>query len=925
MPWIDKNWNRKMPIKENKENYSISQEAWHAMPLEDVYKELVSSVNGLSDEEVKNRLLFYGANELPHGKEISIVKIFLQQFVNPLIFILVAAAIASIAIGEASDSIFIFLVIGINAIIGTFQEYNAEKSAAGLQHLIKIKAIVTREGKEHEMESEQLVPGDIIHVESGVKVPADIRLIQSSNLEINESFLTGESLASKKQNGILATDLSISERSNMAFAGSTVDKGRGKGIIVATGIHTQVGQIAQNVAEGESAKPPLILRMEKFTTQITQFIAVLSVILGVFLRLQGMEYSAIFFLVVALAVSAIPEGLPVALTIALSIATKRMAKRNVVVRKLTSVESLGSCTVIASDKTGTLTVNQQTAKLIVLPNSETFVVSGEGYNDKGDIKPIVNSSFELNSGTNSCLNQLLFCGFLANEGLFYFEDNEWKHHGDAMDIALLAMFKKSGLDQAEIQKNMPIIDTIPYESERKYAASFYQENGVTKIAIKGAVETVLNFCNRQLIGSKTENLRTEEIIKQVDQLSAQGYRVLAFASGPKDSFVKKNTYEDSDISQVCFLGLVCFIDPLRKEAKKSVEKCKNAGIKVLMITGDHPSTAENIALELGILAKGSSVITGQILESSGAPDSPAFEKMVSSATVFARVSPMQKLHIVNVLIKMGEFVAVTGDGVNDAPALKRANIGVAMGSGTDVAKDVGAMIVVDDNFASLVAGVEEGRYAYDNVRKVIFLSISTGAAEILLFLFSVAMALPIPLLAVQLLWLNLVTNGIQDVSLAFEKGEPGAMNKKPRKPSESIFNKLMMEQTIVAAATMSIIVFGFWYWLIEIQQMNQLHARNLVLLLMVFMQNFHTFNSRSESFSVFKIPLNRNWLLVFGVLAAQGLHIISMQIPFMQSTLKIEPITVTEWIYIFSLSIPMIMVMELFKRFKKYTSKKSKN
>jgi magnesium-transporting ATPase (P-type) len=347
---------------------SIAQEAWHAMPLEKIYKELASSSNGLSEEEVSNRIGFYGKNELPHGHKLNILKIILGQFINPLIFILIAAAVASIAIGEASDSIFIFLVIGINAAIGSFQEYNAEKSAAGLQHLIKIKAVVKRNGKDHEIQSEEIVPGDIVYIESGVKVPADMRLIFAKNVEIDESFLTGESLASKKQINVLNEEIGIAERSNMAFAGATVSKGRARGIVVSTGINTQVGQIALNVSEGQSAKPPLILRMEKFTTQITIFIVALSLLLAIALRLQGMDYSAIFFLVVALSVSAIPEGLPVALTIALSIATKRMAKRNVVVRKLTSVESLGSCTVIASDKTGTLTVNQQTAKLIILPD-----------------------------------------------------------------------------------------------------------------------------------------------------------------------------------------------------------------------------------------------------------------------------------------------------------------------------------------------------------------------------------------------------------------------------------------------------------------------------------------------------------------------------------------------------------------------------
>jgi magnesium-transporting ATPase (P-type) len=429
------------------------------------------------------------------------------------------------------------------------------------------------------------------------------------------------------------------------------------------------------------------------------------------------------------------------------------------------------------------------------------------------------------------------------------------------------------------------------------------------------VETVLDFCDTVISGESKKPIERDLLLKQSDEMAAEGYRVLAFAKGEFKNFEKKEAYDNKDIKSLVFAGFVCFIDPLRREAKDSVEKCKKAGIKVLMITGDHPATAENIALELGIMQSGQKVVTGQNLSAAGSADSPEYENQVVSTPVFARVSPIQKLEIIDVLIRKGDFVAVTGDGVNDAPALKRANIGVAMGSGTDVAKEVGSMIVIDDNFSSIVAGVEEGRIAYDNVRKVIYLLISTGVAEVLLFILSIIAGLPLPLLAVQLLWLNLVTNGIQDVALAFEGGEPGTMQKKPRNPSETIFNPLMVKQTIVSGLIMGGIVFGLWYWLINVTHMNETHARDLVLLLMVFMQNFHAFNCRSETVSVFKIPLKRNYILLFGVLAAQGIHILSMQIPFMQSVLRIEPITFTEWAYILALAVPIFLGMEIFKLF----------
>jgi potassium/sodium efflux P-type ATPase len=628
-----------------------------------------------------------------------------------------------------------------------------------------------------------------------------------------------------------------------------------------------------------------------------------------------MDFTAIFFFVVALAVSAIPEGLPVALTVALSIATKRMAKRNVIVRKLTSVESLGSCTVIASDKTGTLTVNEQTAKIIMLPNNSRYAIEGQGYNGEGKVVDSQGKSIEISE--NDDIAKIARIAVFANEGSLTKENEKWAYHGDAMDVALLGMSYKLGVNPAKWLTEDKPIGKIPYESERKFSASFYNLNDAVFIGAKGAAETILEFCTTMSVNSVNKDIDKDKILADAEALAKNGYRVLAFASGEYKEYQKKEIYENEDIPALTFYGLVGFIDPLRPEAKSSVEQCKSAGIKVIMITGDHPETAGAIARELGIADESTIVATGQMLVETGTYDSPAYQQLVASTSVFARVSPTQKLEIVDVLIRGGEFVAVTGDGVNDAPALKRANIGVAMGSGTDVAKEVGSMIVVDDNFSSIVAGVEEGRFAYDNVRKVIYLLISTGAAEIILFLASIIAGLPLPLLAVQLLWLNLVTNGIQDVALAFEGGEPGAMRRPPRKPTEKIFNPLMINQTIVSGATMGLIVFGLWYYLNTFTQMGERHARDLILLLMVFMQNFHAFNCRSERVSAFKIPLKRNIVLVFGIMAAQGIHILSMQIPFMQNILRIEPITFNQWAYILVLAIPIILVMEMFKYFRR--------
>lgn len=894
---------------------NIKNNLWHSLEVNEIFKLLNSDIKGLTTEKALSILEEHGLNKLPQGKKISLLNIILHQLLNPLIFILIAAAIASVLIGEAKDAIFILLVILINSILGTYQEYNAEKSASALQNLMKIKSLVKREHKIIEIDSENIVIGDIVYLESGAKIPADLRLIDTRNLEIDESFLTGESLSAIKGTKILNQDMALQERSNMAYAGATVMSGRGMGIVVATGIHTEVGKIAKNVSTGQSAKAPLILRMEKFTKRISIFIIGLSIILAVFLRMQGLDFASIFFFVVALAVSAIPEGLPVALTVALSIATKRMAKRNVIVRKLTSVESLGSCTVIASDKTGTLTVNQQTAKKVVLPDKSSFQVSGEGYNGEGFVSD-ENSHQKITHQQHQGLHQLALIGYLANEAELSQFNGEWKHQGDAMDVAFLGLAYKLKIDIEALKDDNLIIDKIAYESELKYAAAFYRKDDQIFIGMKGAVETLLDYCEYQQENGVKQPINTSSILKQTEELASQGYRVLAVANGKCSNYQSKNNYNKDDIPPLTLLGLVCFIDPLRKESKESIEICKKAGIKVIMITGDHPETANAISKELGINSSTGMIVTGDMLTNAGKNTGKAYQKLVLNASVFARVSPIQKLEIVEVLINNGEFVAVTGDGVNDAPALKRANLGVAMGSGTDVAKEVGNMIVVDDNFSSIVAGVEEGRFAYDNVRKVIFLLISTGAAEVILFILSILFGLPLPLLAVQLLWLNLVTNGIQDVALAFEAGEKGAMQKKPRSPKEMIFNKTMISQTLVSSFTIGIIVFGLWFTLINYSSLSEASSRNLILLLMVFMQNFHALNSRSEVTSAFKIPIKSNVILIVGIMGAQAIHVLSMHLPFMQDILRTEPVNMTTWTTVLLLAVPIIIVMESYKAIK---------
>ncbi len=886
--------------------------AWHALSPEEALKRLKSAEGGLSAEEARQRRERLGPNLLPSKEPPGLLAILLHQFKSPLIYILLVAGAVSLLMRETTDAVFIMAVLVLNAGIGTWQEWRAERSAASLQKLLVVQTRVRRAGKEATLSAEELVPGDIVILESGNRVPADLRLLKARNLAVDESLLTGESLAVEKTASPVDETTAVSDRASMAFAGSTVTSGRGEGLVAATGLRTEVGRISESVTEAASEKPPLLVRMERFAHQISYIVVGASVLLALVAVWRGMPLAEVFFLAVALAVSAIPEGLPVALTVALSVATSRMAKRKVIVRKLTAVESLGSCQVIASDKTGTLTVNQQTVTLLQDPAGTRFAVSGEGYADEGAVEKEKGGA--LGGRERAWLEDLARASVLCNEAVLSRDNGGWKHSGDAMDVALLALGHKLGLDPESVRKDHPTVSAIPFESERRYAAAFYQDDGAVGVAVKGAAEKVLPLCRKtRSADGEHGDVEAGHLEKDALKLAEEGFRVLAVATGRMEGGSVKEEPDEKDLPPLTFLGLVGFIDPLRPEAKDAVTSCREAGLEVVMITGDHPATAAAIARELGIADEASDVITGDELEKWGETDSPEYIEQASTHHVFARVSPLQKLHIVEGLVNGGLFVAVTGDGVNDAPALRRANIGVAMGSGTDVAKDTAEMIVTDDSFASIVAGVEEGRHAYANVRKVIYLLISTGAAEVLLFLLAVLTGLPLPLFAVQILWLNLVTNGIQDVALAFEGGEPGAMRRPPRKPTEGVFNRLMVEQTVLSGLVMGLISYGSWAWMMG-QGWPEGTARNTVLMLMVLLQNVHVFNCRSEDESAFRAPLRRNRVLVAGVLAAHGLHILALNLPFMQDVLRTEPISLARWGALLLLALPLLAVMEIFKR-----------
>jgi magnesium-transporting ATPase (P-type) len=873
---------------------------WHTVELSALHESLSATPNGLTDAEAQARLREYGPNMLPEQPPPALWQIVLRQFYSPLIYILLIAAVVSVFIGDLKDAGFIAAVLVLNAIIGSYQEWKAEQSSLALRKLLQIRAAVQRDGEVREISGEEVVPGDVVWLESGNRVPADLRLLTAHGFEIDESLLTGESLPVTKDTAWIGPENApVGDRANMSFAGSIVTRGRSKGIVVATGAATNVGQLAVDVVSAAGGKPPLLQRMERFTNVIAGATLVIAASIGVLGASMG-RYSAseMFLFVVALAVSAIPEGLPVAMTVALAIATTRMARRGVIVRRLTAVEGLGSCTLIATDKTGTLTVNELTVREVRLPSGQTFTVTGEGFAPSGQV---LLDERPVEVGGQTALGSLARAGVLCNESDLHQRNGNWEWRGDAVDVALLSFGHKLGWRRAATLDTHPQVNEIPFESERQFAATFHEMDGEVRVFVKGAPERILAMCSDGDDKSKLEATAVE--------MASRGFRVLALAEGKGDVGADRSQ-APAEPSNLTLLGFVGMIDPLRAGVREAVHACHDAGVGVSMVTGDHGVTALAIARDLDLAHDESEVITGPELTEKS-PEELA--EIVGRVRVFARVAPRQKLEIVEAAREAGHFVAVTGDGVNDAPALRSANIGVAMGrSGTDVAREAADLVISDDNFATIVAGIEEGRIAYDNIRKVIYLLISTGAAELVLMGLAIATGMPLPLLPVQILWLNLVTNGIQDVALAFEPGEGDVLKRNPRPPRERIFNRLMIERTVVAAIVVGIIGFSAFNWMIS-RGWEVADARNVLLFMMVLFENFHIGNCRSETKSAFQLSPLRSPILLAGAVTAFLLHVAVMNVPFMQGILGTAPVPLITWFSVAALAVTIVPAIELHK------------
>ena len=879
---------------------------FYAISSEEALKKVNSSLEGLKSADAELRLQANGKNELPQKNKISTWKILGRELVNPIMILLMFATLFSLIVGEWIDAVVIFLLIAIDLTLGTIQEKRAHRIASSLVNMVKTNVKVLRDGEKTQVDAKNLVVGDIVFLESGDKISADMRILTCSNLKVDESLLTGESTLVEKQTETMAENTGLADRKNMLFAGASVMTGRAVAVVVETGINTEIGKIADTLDTVKNEKSPLDMRIKKFSTQITIGICIVALVIFIALWFQGNDFNTIFLFVIAMAVSAIPEGLPLAVTMALTVSSNKMSKKNVIVKNLKAVESLGSCTVIASDKTGTLTLNEQTAKIIALPNGDTFEVTGSGYNDNGKIVPKKNAQIEF-------AKEIAKLGALNNEAKLYKHNQEFKNFGDSIDVAFLALNMKAG-NKKTTAKTLKI---IPYESEKKYSAVFFEEDGKEYCTAKGSVEKILSLCEFMQDGDKISNLARQKLLKQHEKLAAEGYRLIALAKGEA-----KGEKTEESISGLTFLGFVGFIDPIRIESKSAVESCHTAGIKVIMITGDHPLTAFAIAKEIKIADSFDQVATGAEVEEHFAKGSKEFIKFIRGKKVFSRVTPTDKLNIVNALKKMGEFVAVTGDGVNDAPAIKTAHIGIAMGSGTDVAKETADMIIADDNFSSIVQGIKEGRTAYSNIRKVTYFLLSQGIGELFFFFISILCGLPLPLIAIQLLYLNIVTDGLQDFALVFEKSEDNIMKQSPRSTKESLFSKSLFKESILSGLVIGVLVLGVWIYLIKVANVELELARTIVMTLMVFLQNWHTLNCKSETESIFKTNIFQNPLVFISIALAIGLQFLIVEVPPIAAALGLTSIPFTAVLAMLGIAMVILVVMETYKYFVRRYRKK---
>lgn len=871
---------------------SLSEKtAWHSLPTETLLKDLGTEIkHGLSEDEAKHRLTQYGQNRLTPRRGKGPFKLFLSQFHQPLIYILLLSGSITAFLQEWVDSSVIFGVVLVNAVIGFIQEANALRAIDALSGVLNVSCTVLRDDQRRIIAANDLVPGDIVILQSGDKVPADLRLLQCRELQIDESALTGESVPAEKNSVLLNASTLLADRNNMAFSSTLVTYGSGLGIVVATGDNTEIGLINRLISHATDLDTPLTKKMSQFSHLLLWLIvdfAVLTFAVGVW---RGESMLNMFMASVALAVGAIPEGLPAALTITLAIGVSRMAKRNAIIRKLPAVETLGGTTVICSDKTGTLTQNQMTVQA-VYAGGEYFTVCGSGYTPEGEFQ-LNGKAIDVNA--YPALLESLKSGLLCNDARLAVEHEKWCIEGDPTEAALLVAAHKAGLHHALVSDDHPRLDAIPFESQHQFMATLHHNLTLNQrhIYLKGSLESLLDRCDSAFNSQmQTIPINKQALQEQVANMAKQGLRVLAFA---RCDHCDNAVQHDEVRSGLTFLGLQAMIDPPRLEAATAIAACYRAGIQVKMITGDHPVTALAIARQLG-MKNTNKVISGAELQNLNANQ---YQQQVNDCAVFARIAPEQKLQLVEALQANGHVVAMTGDGVNDAPALRQANIGIAMGmGGTEVAKEAAAMILTDDHFATIEAAVEEGRGVFDNLVKFIAWTLPTNLGEGLVIMAAVFANVALPITPVQILWINMTTAVLLGLMLAFEPKEPGLMDRQPRNPNQPILTKHLVFRVCLVGLLLLAGAFGLFEW--ELLHGKSLaKARTVAVNVFVCCELFYLFNCRSLRYSMFHVGLFSNLWLIFGICSMILLQALFTYWPPMQALFGSAAIGVDEWILI---------------------------
>jgi P-type Ca2+ transporter type 2C len=862
---------------------------WYQPEANEVLRQLKTDASGLSADEARQRLILTGPNELESEKKTPAILVFGRQFLSPLIYVLLVAAGISLAVRHFIDAVVVFGVLLVNAAIGYFQETQAEKSMEALLEMAAPRAKVKRNRSIEQIPAREIVPGDIVTLEAGDKVPADLRLLEASSLKINESTLTGESMPVDKDVSPISEERSMADRTNTAYMGTAVTSGRGTGVVVTTGMSTEMGRIAGGLHSVKSEETPLQKNISKLSRYLVFIFLGVTALLLVVGLVKGLDWLEMFMLAIAAAVAAIPEGLPAVLTVVLSIGMRTMARRNAIIRKLLAVETLGAATVICSDKTGTLTLNQMTVRRLYT-DRQYVEVTGEGYEPRGEFQQ---NGRELAPNTKERLELLLRIGVLCNDAQLKNKENKAEIIGDPTEGALTVVAAKAGLEKEQLEKTFPRIDEIPFESEKQYMATLHSQDHRKGelLYVKGSVERILAFSHYMVKEGQVVPLQpsdSQTIAEAAAEMAKEALRVIAMAYKEILAGGEKLDAKSAQTGLI-FVGLAGMADPPREEAKEAIQRCKQAGIKVVMITGDNKITAESIARQLELSS--GKAITGLEL---GKMSEEELSDSIEDITVFARIEPLHKLKIVNAFKNRGHVVAMTGDGVNDAPALKTADIGIAMGiTGTDVAKEASSMVLADDNFASIVSAIDEGRAIFTRLRNVLFYSLNTNLSELVVLILAIFFTGAAPLIAVQILWINLVTDTAGDIPLGLEPKFGDELKQPPRRPGVGLIYPGLFLRIVIMALLIGMGTFLIFRWAEANLGLDE--ARTLAFCSLAVFEWFIAFSARSDEHSVIQLGIFRNRVLIYSIALAVLLQLAVVYVPFMQAAFHTVPLNLRDW------------------------------